>query len=147
MSYHWTMNPNLVMFFFSFRPNGMVPCIAIGSNRIRGDPMNQPEECTGIAFQCISNGIIRPLLKVEDFTPINWPNSPTTPEEDMQPLEMDLQVPGEPSQSIQDFCAVVATVKARLLNEVINYWVGMHIVHISRLGVGHMNDNDLLRLR
>lgn len=59
-----------------FRPDGQVACLAIGSDLIQKLRNDNKGEITGITFQKIDTGRVKPVLPTNLFSRIHWPNSP-----------------------------------------------------------------------
>ncbi|XP_072045092.1 uncharacterized protein [Amphiura filiformis] len=73
---------------FSIKPEGKVACLALEEDaeavvegeRVAGQLGVGPYgSITGIAFQQVDTGIVRPVMSQNEFSPVNWPNAPAVP--------------------------------------------------------------------
>ncbi len=60
-----------------FRPGGQLACLALGRNNLQDIQRDDRKGViTGIAFQKIDTGRVKPVLPTDMFSRVNWPNSP-----------------------------------------------------------------------
>lgn len=58
----------------TFRNEGKIPCVAVGhADQIEDD--DPKAEITGLYFQRVNEGIVKPVLGTDLFSPVNWRNS------------------------------------------------------------------------
>ena len=96
-----------------------MPCLAIGNSDI-DTFADKKGEITGICFQKVDEGEVKPCLESCTFQPVDWPNAPTRPQP--QPAVINFVRPNpEPKQKWRQFANFVLHLRNALLSQV-NMW-------------------------
>ena len=78
---------NSPFFCFFFRFEGKIPCVAVGPELIVPGPHHEAE-ITGLHFHKVNEGLIRPVLPQDLFTPFHWTNAPTSRNRHIVPIDL-----------------------------------------------------------
>ncbi|XP_076081811.1 uncharacterized protein LOC143052631 [Mytilus galloprovincialis] len=97
---------------FKPRIEGKVPCISLGNSYL-DNYLDNEVEITGICFQKVNEGKVKPIIDADELLEVDWQRVPRTSAVPHQYLELDYQI--VPSEKWQIFVNVLANLRTALL--------------------------------
>lgn len=93
-----------------------MPCISLGNSYL-DNYLDNEVEITGICFQKVNEGKVKPIIDSDELLEVDWQRVPRTSAVPHQYLELDYQI--VPSEKWQIFVNVLANLRTALLVQVI----------------------------
>ncbi|CAG2204975.1 unnamed protein product [Mytilus edulis] len=97
---------------FKPRIEGKVPCVSLGNSYL-DNCLDNEAEITGICFQKVDEGKVKPIIDADELLKVDWQRVPRTSAVPHQYLELDYQI--VPSEKWQIFVNVLANLRTALL--------------------------------
>ena len=112
----------------------MIPCLGLGPELI--EPGQRESEITGLCFHKIDEGVIKPILPQNVFSPFNWPNAPTREDPRLDAIDLP-EAPDPVPEEWVTFRDMTQRV-AEALIALVSYCQISYIRHTKSQNVSHL---------